>query len=170
MTPGEPGPRLRVGRILRVHGVDGAVRLESLTDFAERFRKGARFAAGDRTLTVQSARNGGGSLIVRFDEIPDRGAAQAVVGAYLEVPLAKARALPAGRFYPFQLVGLPVIDAATGQAVGSVVEVLAYSANDVLRVSDGSTERLIPMVRSVVDSIDLKAGHIVVRIPEETQA
>ena len=44
-------PSLRVGRVLRVHGVAGAVRVESLTDFADRFEKGARLDANGRRLT-----------------------------------------------------------------------------------------------------------------------
>lgn len=154
---------------MRVHGVEGAVRVESLTDFADRFHKGARLEANGRPLTVASAKPGGGALIVRFEEVADRAAARVLQGAYLTVPLAEARALPADRFYHFQLIGLPVIEVRSGRQVGSVAEVLEYPANDVLRVTEGSREVLIPMIRSVVRSIDLAARRIVVELPEETE-
>jgi ribosomal 30S subunit maturation factor RimM len=48
--------------------------------------------------------------------------------------------------------------------------VLTYPANDVLRVTDGTREVLIPMVRSVVRAIAPSEGRITVDLPEETQA
>jgi 16S rRNA processing protein RimM len=161
---------LRVGRILRVHGVAGAVRVESLTDFDERFKKGARLQANGRQLTVASVQTAAGAMIVRFEEVSDRTAAEDLRGAYLTVPLEEARALPAGRFYHFQLVGLPVIDQASGRTIGSVADVLEYPANDVLVVAAGRREILVPMLNSVVQAIDLTARRILVRLPEEVDA
>jgi 16S rRNA processing protein RimM len=161
-------PALRVGRVLGVHGLEGAVRVEPLTDFADRFRKGSRLEAGGRRLTVASVKPSDRGLILRFEEVLDRSAAEALKGAYLTVPLEQARRLPADRFYHFQLVGLPVIEESNGRRLGCVAEVLEYPANDVLRVTEGGDEVLVPMVRSVVRSIDLAAGRILVRLPEET--
>jgi ribosomal 30S subunit maturation factor RimM len=48
-----------------------------------------------------------------------------------------------------------------------VAEVLTYAANDVLRVTDGDHEILIPMIRSVVRSIAPEEGTITVDLPEE---
>lgn len=160
-------PSLRVGRVLRVHGVAGAVRVESLTDFADRFQKGARLDADGRRLTVAAVQPGERALIVRFEEVSDRSAAQSLQGAYLTVPLEEARALPAGRYYHFHLVDLPVIEESSGRRIGCVAEVLEYPANDVLRVTEGARETLVPMIKSVVRSIDLVAGRIVVHLPEE---
>jgi 16S rRNA processing protein RimM len=160
-------PSLRVGRVLRVHGVAGAVRVESLTDFADRFEKGARLDANGRRLTVASVQPGDRAMIVRFEEVCDRNAAQSLQGAYLTVPLEEARTLPVGRYYHFQLVGLAVIEEAGGRRVGSVAEVLEYPANDVLRVTEGVKETLVPMLNSVVRSIDLVAGRILVHLPDE---
>ena len=54
--------------------------------------------------------------------------------------------------------------------LGQVAEVLTYPANDVLRVTDGSHEVLIPMIRSVVRSIAPSEGRITVELDDETQA
>ncbi|HYM50134.1 MAG TPA: ribosome maturation factor RimM [Candidatus Limnocylindrales bacterium] len=167
MTSQPAEPALRVGRVLKVHGLDGAVRVESLTDFPDRFRKGAQLDAAGRRLTIAAAVPGDGVLIVRFAEIADRTAASALQGAYLTVPLEDARTLPADRFYHFQLVGLQVVKAQTGEPLGRVAEVLEYPANDVLRVTAGAAEVLVPMVRGIVQSIDLERGRIVVDLLEE---
>jgi 16S rRNA processing protein RimM len=159
---------LRIGQILKPYGKDGSVEVESLTDFPDRYRPGSRLEVGSRWLTVAKLRHAGDALFVKFAEIEDRESAERLRGAYVTVPLNQARPLPDGRFYPFQLVGLTVVDRNLGKTLGKVTEVLPYDANDVLRVSDGSQEVLIPMVRSIVRSIEPAEGRIEVEMPDQT--
>ncbi|HEY9288758.1 MAG TPA: ribosome maturation factor RimM [Candidatus Dormibacteraeota bacterium] len=163
-------PKLRVGRISKAHGVKGALRVELLTDFPERFAPGSELEVGGRSMVVAGSEERDGGLIVRFQGVDDRNAAEQLVGAYCTLPLAAAKPLPADRFYQFQLVGLPVFDRRRQRELGRVAEVLSYAANDVLRVVDGNTEVLIPMLKSVVRSIDSAEGRIIVELPEETEA
>ncbi len=166
----EPQPELRIGRVLKAHGVKGAVRIELLTDFPDRFAPGREVRVAGRRLTVARSEELEGSMLVTFAGIDDRNAAELLAGAYCTLPLGEARALPADRYYHFQLVGLTVIDARGARELGRVAEVLTYAANDVLRVTDGDHEVLIPMIRSVVRSITPAEGTITVDLPEETKA
>jgi 16S rRNA processing protein RimM len=166
----ESEPELRIGRVLKAHGVKGAVRIELLTDFPDRFAPGREVRVSGRRLTVARSEDVEGSMLVTFAGIDDRNAAELRAGAYCTLSLGEARALPAGRYYHFQLVGLTVIDARGARELGRVAEVLTYAANDVLRVTDGDHEVLIPMIRSVVRSIAPAQGTITVDLPEETKA
>ena len=168
MTPAQP--ELRIGRVLKAHGVKGALRVELLTDFPERFRPGNEIDIGGRPLVVARSEEQEGGLLVTFEGINDRNAAEELVGAYCTLPLDAAKPLPADRYYHFQLVGLSVFDAHQQRDLGRVAEVLTYSANDVLRVVDGKTEILIPMIKSVVRTINTDEGRIIVDLPEETEA
>jgi len=150
--------------------VKGALRVELLTDFPDRFAPGSEVAIAGRHLRVARSTEQPDGLLVTFDGIDDRNAAEQLVGAYCTVPLSDARALPADQYYHFQLVGLRVFDVHGGRELGEVAEVLTYPANDVLRVTDGSHEVLIPMIRSVVRSIVPSEGRITVELDEETQA
>jgi 16S rRNA processing protein RimM len=162
--------RLRVGLVSRAHGIDGAVRVQALTDYPERFKKGACVDADGRRLTVAESSADGEQFTVRFAEVPDRSAAEALVGSYLTLPLEDARPLPEGSYYHFQLVGLRVLEPG-GRELGRVEEVLEYPTNDVLRVvKAGAPEVLIPMLRSVVRSIDPAAGQMLVELPEEVES
>jgi 16S rRNA processing protein RimM len=156
--------------VLKAHGVKGAVRVELLTDFPDRFAAGREVLVAGRRMTVARSEGQDGSLLVTFKGVDDRSVAEQLVGAYCTVPLAEARPLPADRYYHFQLVGLTVIDAHHARELGQVAEVLTYPANDVLRVTGRDREILIPMVRSVVRSIAPAEGTITVDLPEETQA
>lgn len=162
-----PAPRLRVGRVLSALGLDGSVRVESLSDFPDRFRRGASLWIGDRGLTVEAVRPRGEEFVIRFTGITDRNGAKDLEGQYLTVSLDDARSLPADHFYHFQLVGLTVIDARTGQAMGVVADVLPNPANDVLRVVQGQVEVLVPLVRAVVKAVNPSERTIVVDLPPE---
>jgi 16S rRNA processing protein RimM len=166
----ETEPALRIGRVLKAHGVKGALRIEVLTDFPDRFARGAQLEIAGRLLTVSRAEEQDGTMLVFFDGIDDRDAAERLTGEYCTLPLAEARHLPPDRFYHFQLVGLTVVDARDRREVGQVAEVLTYDANDVLRVTKGDREVLIPMIHSVVRSIAPAEGVITVDLPEETEA
>jgi 16S rRNA processing protein RimM len=164
----EPEPELRIGRLIKAHGVKGAFRLELLTDFPDRFAPGREVLVAGRPLRVARSEEQNGSMLVTFEGINDRTAAEPLAGSYVTVPLADARALPPDQYYHFQLVGLTVVDARRARELGKVEEVLSYAANDVLRVTDGKREILIPMIRSVVRSIAPSEGTITVDLPEET--
>ena len=166
----EPEPDLRIGRLLKAHGVKGALRVELLTDFPDRFAPGREVLVAGRRLRVARSEEQDGSMVVTFEGINDRNAAEPLAGAYVTVPLSEARALPADQYYHFQLVGLTVFDTRRARTLGRVAEVLIYPANDVLRVTDGEQEVLIPMVRGVVRSIAPAEGRIMVELPEETSA
>jgi 16S rRNA processing protein RimM len=164
----QPETDLRIGLVRSAHGVKGALRVELLTDFPDRFAPGCEVNVAGRQLRVARSTEQPDGLLVTFDGIDDRNAAEGLVGAYCTVPLVDARALPADRYYHFQLVGLRVFDVHGDRDLGEVAEVLTYPANDVLRVTNGSHEVLIPMVRSVVRAIAPSEGRITVDLPEET--
>jgi 16S rRNA processing protein RimM len=163
-----PQPDLRIGRVLKAHGLKGALRVELLTDFPDRFAPGRELQVGDRHLTVLGSKEQEGGMLVTFAGIDDRDKAAPLAGEYITVPLSEARPLPADQYYHFQLVGLRVIDTRQAREIGRVAEVLTYAANDVLRVTGGAKEVLIPMVRSVVRGVAPAEGTITVELPEET--
>jgi 16S rRNA processing protein RimM len=166
----QPETDLRIGLVRSAHGVKGALRVELLTDFPDRFGPGREVEVAGRRLRVARSSDQPDGLLVTFEGIDDRNAAELLVGAYCTVPLEDARVLPADQYYHFQLVGLRVFDVHSERELGEVAEVLTYPANDVLRVTDGSHEVLIPMVRSIVRAIAPSEGRITVDLPDETQA
>ena len=90
--------RLVVGLVRGVHGLNGAVRVEVLSDNPERFAAGnvLHREGDDRPLTILSAHRDGPGLLVRFREVRDRPTADTLRNAYLELALTVARTLSAG--------------------------------------------------------------------------
>ena len=160
-----------IGRIGKPHGLRGEVTVELRTDEPER-----RFAAGTTVraetprgsaapwpaLTVSATRWHQTTLLVRFDELPDRTTAEAARGLLLHatVPADETPDDP-DEFYDHQLVGLAAHDL-DGARLGEVTAVI-HGAQDLLQIhtSDGR-DALVPFVSALVPEVDLAAGRVVV--------
>jgi len=161
-----PPSKIRVAHVRRPHGLDGELLVESLSDSPDRFRRGTVLHAGSRELTIGGARPMPGGLALKLDGVADRAAAAALRGAYLEVDEDQVEQLPEGHYYHWQLVGLRAQDPA-GRELGEVVDVLEYPANDIYVVRGPGGDTLVPALASVVTSVDLAGGRMVVDLPPE---
>lgn len=159
--------RLVVGRIVTAHGLRGECSVEPLTDSADRFKPGsvldAELPSGEMTtMTVHSSRPHKSRLLVVFDGVVDRNAAEALRGTWLRIDAEQAAPLPDGRFYLHQLDGCDVFDEA-GERLGVLTGVLESPAHDIWVVTTPSSkESLIPVVSEFIRDVDLEARRIVI--------
>jgi 16S rRNA processing protein RimM len=161
-----------VGRIGKPHGLRGEVTVDVRTDEPER-----RFAPGIvldvepppgsasslRTLTVAGSRRHQSVLLVTFDELSDRTAAEAARGIvlHLSIPADESPEDP-DEFYDHQLVGLSAYDE-DGTPLGTVVGLLHGGAQDLLRITTPEgREALVPFVKALVPEVDVAEGRLVV--------
>lgn len=156
-----------VGRIGRAHGLRGEVAVEIRTDAPdERFDVGTTLQTESHgTLTIAAIRSHRGGLLVQFDGITDREAAEALRGVGLLIDTHDLPALDAeDDFYDHQLIGLRA-ELVDGTAIGEVADVLHARGADLLAVrrTDGR-ETLVPFVRAVVPTVD--AERVVLDPPE----
>jgi 16S rRNA processing protein RimM len=164
---------LVVGRIGRPHGLKGEVAVEPRTDEPDRrFAVGARLqtertrptAARDEAtaLTVLATRWHSGRLLVTFEEIGDRTAAEEARGTLLVVPVDPSETPDdPEEFYDHQLIGLPVEDTE-GVPVGSVVAVEHTGGQDLLHIEVDGVDVLFPFVSALVPVVDVPGRRIVV--------
>jgi 16S rRNA processing protein RimM len=154
-----------VGRVTRAHGVKGEVAIHVLSQVPSRFEEGARLVVDEdrtRVLTVTHARPHRDRLLVTFDEIADREAAEALRGAYLFVPTSSSPALPEGEWWSHDVIGCRVF-TDDGRDLGVVEEVIHTEANDIWVAHGEGAETLVPALRDVVEVVDVAGRRIVVR-------
>ena len=153
---------VRVGRVTAPFGIKGAVKVEPLTDFNDRFDTGAELLLeGDRH-RVEWSKRSGAALVVKLAGVCDRARAELLRGRYLEVPAAAAHRLEEGAWYHHQLIGLRV-RTESGRPLGELRLVLNRPANDVWVVQgEGGAEQLVPATRDAVRRVDLESGEVVV--------
>jgi 16S rRNA processing protein RimM len=159
--------QLVVARVGRPHGIHGEVSVEVRTDDPQgRFVAGARLdtdPASAGPLTIATVRDHNGKVLLTFDEVPDRTAAEGLRGVLL---LAEADATDEPEaWYDHELVGLAAHDPS-GERLGEVVGVEHGAAQDLLvvRLTDGRTGR-VPFVAALVPEVDPAAGRVVVDPP-----
>ena len=175
MAAAEPArTQLRVGRLVKAHGLKGALKLELYTDDPDgRFVPGAVFTLQvpvaspwhGKTVTVREFRWMNSHPVVFFEDVDDRDGAESLVRAILWIDQDESAPAEDDAWFDHQLVGLDVV--RDGAVVGRVVRVDHLPAQDLLAVRptgvDG--EVLVPFVAAIVPEVDVAGGRVVVTPP-----
>ena len=162
----------RVGRVRRAHGIRGELVVELLTDEPDViFASGRRVFAGDRNgdvardrqaLRVMRASPFKGGLIVAFEGIPDKTAADSWRDRYLLVPESEVSPPGDDELFIHQLVGMRVVRLG-GEDIGQVTEVFELPQGLVMDVrrTTGNTV-MLPFDENTVTEVDSDARVITV--------
>ncbi|KUM68004.1 ribosome maturation factor RimM [Streptomyces curacoi] len=162
--------QLVVARIGRAHGIKGEVTVEVRTDEPElRLAPGAVLLTDPPSagpLTIATGRVHSSRLLLRFEGVTDRTAAEALRNTLLIAEVDPDQ-LPEeeDEYYDHQLIDLDVV-TADGVEVGRITEISHLPSQDLFIVErpDGS-EVMIPFVEEIVTEIDLEEQKAVITPP-----
>jgi len=152
-----------LGHIAGVHGIQGWVKVHSLTEPREAIFEYQPWLLGEalEAVRVRQGKKHGNRLIALLENADSREAAEAMVNQPIAVYRDQFPALPQGEFYWTDLLGLAV-RLEDGRELGTIDRMLATGANDVMVVR-GERERLIPFILGeYVKRVDLDAGVVTV--------
>ena len=171
-----------VGRIRKPQGIRGDVTVELLTDEPERFfAPGSRVFAGTITgdiaqhpsdrknplsreeLRVEDASPYKGGLVVKFDAIPDRTAAEMWRQRYLLVPADELTPPGDDEVFMHELIGMHV-RGDDGTEIGEVTGLYELPQGLTLDVKREGGDVLVPYRPSVVREVDLDARVVLVEM------
>ena len=166
-APAGGSTRLVVGRVRGLHGLQGLVRVEVLTDRPEvRFVPGtALFPEGTTTpLTIAEASPvaDGPGWWLSFRGIRDRVRAEPLRDVFLEIEVDRAADLEAGQAYWHEVIGAEVL-GADERSLGRVADVYRAGESEVYVVRGGPVGEFdLPAVQGIVREFDPAAARIVV--------
>lgn len=120
---------------------------------------------------VETRRVHKGQMLLKLHGVDSPEAVEALKNYWVLVPIEKAKKLPRGAYYLYQIVGLDVYDT-TRRYIGKIQDVLTLTANDVYvvrgpGVTEPTGELLVPAIKAVVKRFEMKRGRIVIAPPEE---
>jgi 16S rRNA processing protein RimM len=141
--------RVRIGKVGRPHGIDGAFFVEQPSEDDRWWKTGARFLAGGTPVEVVAHRRSSGRPVIKVEPAVERG-------VLLEVERAELPPTGEDEWYAFELVGLEVVEEG-GRVLGTVREVTPGVANDALDLGDGI---MLPMIEDCIRSVDVAGGRI----------
>lgn len=184
--PPAPQNLVVLGVFGAAHGLKGEIRLKSYTEEPLAIASYAPLLTkSGRQIKLASLRQAKDVLIARVEGVSDRTGAEQLVNLQLFVERA-ALGTPEDEdeFFHADLIGLVARDEA-GNRIGTVTGLFDFGAGDIVEVTPddaqgapdsakggpgGAKPLLLPFTKAVVPLVDIKAGHIVVVLPEETGA
>lgn len=162
--------RIRIARIGAAHGIRGEVKLWSFTQdpMAVASYGPLETEDGARRFEIEALRPGKNFMVARIAGIGTRDAAASLCNVDLFVSRDKLPPIEeADTFYHADLIGLSVVNE-DGTVLGTLSAIHNFGAGDVLEItpSGGGEPLLLPFTEATVPKVDLKAGRIVVVVPE----
>ena len=161
-----------VGKIVNTQGLQGEMRVLSVTDFAEeRFKKGNILALFDKKdqfvmdVEIASHRKVKNFDIIKFKGMYHINDIEKFRDFSLKVAEEDLSDLEDGEFYYHEIIGLEVYE--NDLLLGTIKEILQPGANDVWVVKrKGKRDLLLPYIPPVVLGINIEQGRVDVEIPE----
>ncbi len=162
--------RVSIGKFTKTHGLKGELKFHPFWDDSEilsEIKKGLlnNPIELESKFQIEQIRFQGKRWIVKIKGCDSIDQAKTFVGQTLKVSSNYFPPLPEGEYYWFEIEGLKVFDDA-GRYHGIVTEIIATGSNDVYVVKDDDKELLLPMIDSVVKTIDLEKRILIFHIIE----
>ncbi len=162
----------KVGKIVNTQGLQGELRVLSVTDFAdERFKKGSQLSIfseqGEHLLDVEVAshRKQKNFDIVKFKGLYHINDVEKYKGTVLKVAETNLSELAEDEFYYHEIIGLDVYEDEV--FIGKISEILQPGANDVWVVKrKGKKDLLLPYIPPVVLNVDVEGKRVDVSLME----
>jgi 16S rRNA processing protein RimM len=159
-----------IARVVRPRGLKGECVAEVLTDFPQRFEQLENVVAvlpgGERReLKIEDAWFQKGRIVLKFSGLETADSAEELRNAEICVAEADAVELDKDEYFDWQLEGCKVI-MPDGGKLGTVTAVMRTGGTELLQVSSGERDHLIPFARSICVEVD-KEGKVIRIDPPE---
>lgn len=158
---------VEIGVVVAGHGIRGTLRVRAIGT-GKHLKKGLEPVLAGERRRISAVRQTPKGFLVDVEGVGNREDANALKGEELRLDRAELDATEEGEFYVADLVGLTALDAA-GKAIGTVEDTFETGAHEVLvvREADGDSSLYVPFTLEHIPDLDLEAGRVVIRPPEE---
>jgi 16S rRNA processing protein RimM len=161
---------LRVGEVIKPHGIEGELVVDCLTDHPEiRFEPGNEITVFNEdhepeSLTVEDFRWHQGRILLSVEEISDRNDAELYRERLLGVSTEDRIDNDEG-FYADDLIGLDVF-SENGESRGTVAAVHPDEMNPLIKINTGEDSYDFPLSYDLIVDVDEEDNRLVLRFPE----
>ena len=167
---------LIVGLITSCHGINGQVKVKSLSDFEERFLKpGIRWLQKENEppskieLTSGFKQPGKETFIIKFQGISTRNQAEKLKKYKILVKTNELPKLREDEFHLLELINMPVKTLENNELkiIGKVIN-LENEQNNLLVIELFKNQKkvLIPFVEEIVPLVDIKNNFLIINPPK----
>ncbi len=148
-----------IAKIASVFNNKGYVRIESFSDFPDRFfslnKVFLDFFGDKKEFFVQDVKKIKNFFVLKFKNFDEENDSEILIDKEIFVDKNDLIQLPENTFFVHDLIGSKVI--RNSDVFGKIKDVLNFPANDVYVIEDTNGEEiLIPAVKSFIDNFDSK--------------
>ena len=159
-----------IARIEQTFGKDGFVRIQSFSDFPERFFSLKRvyidFWGDKKTFYMEFVKNVKGKIIIKFKKFDSLRDSQILVDRDVYVDEKDAVTLPENYFFVHDLIDSEVFIKT--ERIGVVSDVIKGKGNDILVISNNDKkEILVPFVLSFIEKFDAARKKLILNISKD---
>ena len=163
-----PADLVPLGRIVKPHGILGEVKISLFNSKSETLRVGQSVWVGldekdYESYVIEKLNLQFEKSRLKFNNINDRNSAELLRNFTLSVCRDEFPETVDEEFYLIDLIGFNVVDQA-GKEVGEISDIMENPANDILMISDGDKEHLIPLVDDFVTLFDFEKKQVTINL------
>jgi len=165
---------LLIGKVVSLHGIRGNVKIhsyaESLAVFKPETRLFLKLPDKKRNgYTIKWAKPHSKGALLSLKEVDNRDQAERLLGTEIYIEKASLPVPEDGSYYWDDIIGLSVY-TLEGEFLGKIDSILQTGSNDVYVVKNLNRgprfEKLIPALKTVIQSIDLESKIMRIDLPE----
>ncbi len=150
---------ISVGKVVGVFSLDGTLKIQTQTDFPERFSKNSIIYIKKEPYKIKSSFWHKTQVRVKLENIDTVESAESLIDQFIQVPLDERPKLDPDEFYVLDLIGLKIYDQEEN-LLGKVDEVIDAPAHYLIR----SDNMLIPANKFFIKEINLEKGYLKVEL------
>jgi len=148
------------GKLGRSHGLKGELKFFPHDPEEVESLRGQTVRLEEKEIKVQSIRGANVPFIIKLEGTDDIDRAKLLTGTEVLAKRENLKPLAEGEYYRFEIEGLAVFDEE-GRPYGVIEEIIPTGSNDIYVVRNGDQEWMLPMIDSVVKSIDLEQKKLI---------
>jgi len=159
-----------IARIEQTFGKDGYVRIQSYSDFPERFFRLKKvyldFWGDKKSFYIEDVKDVKGKIIIKFKKFNNLRDAQVLTDREVFVDEKDAVSLPENHFFVHDLIDSEVF--VKKERIGVVSDVIKAKGNDVLVIlNDEKKEILVPLVLNFIEKFDAAKKNLILNISKD---
>lgn len=159
-----------VGKIVASHGINGAVKVKTYTEFPDSLLEYAPLfnKLGDKQFDLEFKSMSGDILILYINNTKSRNDADALKNIELYADKSKFPELEEEEFFYEDLTGLRAIER-NGSFYGKIVAVHDFGSGDIIEIElkDSKKTEMIAFTKENFPKIDVKGGKVLLCLPEK---
>ena len=152
---------LECGKIINTHGVRGGLKLESWCDTPKELASLKKVYLKEETEykchKVKRSSVSKQFVLLELEGIDNIDIAMSLKNRVIFADRNDI-SIDEGAFFLADIIGLPVIDLASGEKIGTLSDVLNLGASDIYEIKTENGKKLIPAVDEFIKEIDLEKG------------